>query len=136
MGQQQLLFLILGACIIGIAISIGVIAVQSNSNVDYRSALQSDLRVIAENARAYSSRSCEQEGGDGTFIGLTSTPEGMRKLSAGLPLYGGKFSIIKSGNSRSVQILGLGFSPGINPRKPIKMLMTVFPESTSIVMLN
>ena len=135
MGQQQLLFLILGTCIIGIAISVGVIAVQSNSNVDYRSALHSELQQIAADARSYRARSFEDEGGEGTFIGLISTPEGMQKLSVS-SLYAGKFSIVKSGNSKSVQILAVGFSPGINPRKPMKMLMTIFPESSSIAVLN
>ncbi len=136
MGQQQLLFLILGVCIIGIALSVGVIAIQSNSNVDYRAALHSELQQIASDARSYRARSFEDEGGEGTFIGLTSTPEGVRKLSGRTSLYAGKFSIAKSGNSKSVQILAVGFSPGINPRKPMKMLMTVLPESTSIAVLN
>ncbi len=136
MGQQQLLFLILGACIFGIAISIGVIAVQSNSHVDYRAVLHSELQTIAAEARAYRARTFEDEGGDGTFIGLTSTPEGMAKLNAHRSMPAGKFSIVKSGNSNSVHVLAVGFSSGIDPRKPMKMLMTVFPESISISVLN
>lgn len=136
MGQQQLLFLILGACIIGIAISVGVIAVQANSGVDYRSALYTDLKMLAAEARTYRARSYDEDGGAGTFIGLTSTPQGLKILTSSPVLPAGKFSIIKSGNTHSVQILAVGFSPGIDPRKPMKMLMTVFPESTSIIVLN
>lgn len=136
MGQQQLLFLILGACIIGIAISVGVIAVQANSGVDYRSALYTDLKMLAAEARTYRSRSYEEDGGDGTFIGLTSTPQGMEKLTARPSMPAGKFSIVKSGNTHSVQILAVGFSPGFDPRQPMKMSMTVFAETTSITVQN
>ncbi len=136
MGQQQILFLILGACIAGIAISVGVITVQSNSNVDYRSALYADLKKISNEARMYRVRSYEDEGGDGSFLGLTSTPQGNEELGINRPMPAGKFSIVKSGNTHSVQILAVGFSPGINPRKPMKMLMTVFPQTTSIAVLN
>lgn len=136
MRQQQILFLILGACIIGIALSVGVIAVQANSGVDYRSALYTDLKKIADEARTYRARPYEEDGGDGTFIGLTSTPQGLEKLTSSSVLPAGKFSIVKSGNTQSVQILAIGFSPGTDPRKPIKMLMTVFAETTSIAVLN
>ncbi len=136
MGQQQILFLILGACILGIAISIGTIAVQPGSNIDHRSAMYAELSNLAAEARMYHDRSFDEGGGDGTFIGLTSTLEGMQEITATPSTPFGNFSITKSGNSSCVQILAVGFSPGNDPHKPMKMLMTVFAKRTSIEVLN
>ncbi len=67
MGQQQILFLILAVCIIGIAISTGIIVLQSDSSVDYRQAIYTDLKKLASEAQAYRLRSFEEGGGDGTL---------------------------------------------------------------------
>lgn len=136
MGQQQILFLLLGVCIIGIAISAGIIVVQSDHGIDHRQAMYSELEKLAFEARAYRQRSFEEGGGDGTFIGLTSTLQGIEKLARTLLTPHAQYFIMRSGNSYSVEIMGVGHSPGNDPRKPIKMLMTVFPESTSVAVLN
>ncbi len=136
MGQQQILFLILAVCIIGIAISTGIIVLQSDSSVDYRQAIYTDLKKLASEAQAYRLRSFEEGGGDGTFIGLTSTLQGIEKLGKTRLTPHAKYSIKKSGNSKSVQILAIGHLPGNDARKPIKMLITVFAETTSIAVLN
>ena len=136
MGQQQILFLILGVCVIGIALSAGVITLQSNSSIDHRQVMSQELKTLADEALAYRRRPYEQHGGDGTFIGLTSTPYGIAKLTNKPLTQFGEFYIAKSGNDRSVQIMAVGDSPGIDPRKPIKMLMTVSSEAASIVVLN
>jgi hypothetical protein len=136
MGQQQILFLILGVCIIGVAISTGLIVLQSDPGLDHRQAIYSELKELASKAQAYRHISFEQGGGDGTFIGLTSTPQGIAKLTITWLRPHAEYSIPTSGNSRSVQIMAVGHLPGNDPRKPIKMMMTVFAESTSIAVLN
>lgn len=136
MGQQQILFLILGVCIIGIAISTSIIVLQSDASIDHRQMIYSDLKKLASEAQAYRRRSFEDDGGDGTFIGLTSTLQGIEKLTKTRSTPYGEFVIKKSGNLQSVQIVAIGNSPGNDPRKPIKLLMTVFAESTSIGVMN
>jgi hypothetical protein len=136
MGQQQILFLILAVCIIGIAMSTGIIVLQSDSSVDYRQAISTDLKILASEAQAYRHRSFEEGGGDGSFIGLTATPQGIEKLTKTRLTSHADYSIKKSGNSHFVQIMAIGHSPGNDARKPIKMLITVFAETTSIAVLN
>ena len=136
MGQQQILFLILGVCIIGVAISTGIIVLQADPGIDHRQAMYSELKELASKTQAYRHRSFEQGGGEGTFIGLTSTPQGIETLTTTRLTPHAEYSIPKSGNSQTVQIMAVGHLPGNDPRKPIKMLMTVFPESTSVAVLN
>ena len=136
MGQQQILFLILGVCIIGIALSTGFIVAQSDTSGDQRQAVYSDLKKLASEAQAYRLRTFEEGGGDGTFIGLTATRQGIEKLTTTRFTHFAEYAIMRNGNSHSIQIIAIGHSPGNDPRKPTKMLMTVFPESTAIDVLN
>lgn len=136
MGQQQILFLILGVCIIGIALSTGIIVAQSDPSSDQRQAVYSNLKQLASEAQAYRLRAFEEGGGDGTFIGLTATQQGIEKLTKMRFTPFAEYAIKRNGNSQSVQIIAIGHSPGNDPRKPMKMLMTVFPASTSIDVLN
>ncbi len=136
MGKQHILFLILAACLVGIAFCSSVIVAQSNVKVDCRQLLQAELLHLAAEARAYRDRSFEENGGDGTFIGLTSKPFGISRLTQHLSAPFGEFFISKSGNAHSVQITAIGKSPGNDPRKPIKMLMTIFADRSAIATVN
>jgi hypothetical protein len=136
MGQQQILFLILGVCIGGIVLSASAIALQSEANVNLRDVIVSELRELSSDAQEYRLRPFEKGGGDGTFLGLTATPQGMAQLRKYRRSLHAEYSITRSGNSTSVQILAIGHGPGNDPRKPIKILLTVFPERSSISVLN
>ena len=136
MGQQQLLFLILGVCIIGIAISAGSIALQSDHGTDHRHKVYSQLKHMALEAQLYYRRSFEDAGGDGTFRGLTATPHGISKLTFTPSTPFGEFYINKDGNPQCVQIIAVGHTPGNDPSKPIKMVMTVYAETSSVAVLN
>lgn len=134
MGQQQILFFILVVCIAGIAVSAA--AIVSDSETDYRAAIRADLTGLAERAREFRATPFEAEGGDGTFIGLTATPQGFARLAGTMTRTYARFFISKSGNSRSVEVTAVGLHPGNDPRKPIMMVMTVFAESTAIRVVN
>ena len=136
MGQQQVLFLIIGACAVGIAICAGVIAAQSSDAFNERELLSADLHQLAVEAQAYRLRPFEQSGGDGTFLGLTSTAHGILKLTKYPSKPHGDFTIATSGNTRFVRIMATGHSPGSDGRRPIKIIMTVFAEAVSIDVLN
>lgn len=136
MGQQRVLFLIIGICIVGIAISILTIDAQSSNATSERELLYTDLHRLALEAQAYRLRPFEQSGGDGTFLGLTSTSYGILKLTKFPSKPHGDFTIATSGNTQFVRIMAVGHSPGSNPRQPIKLLMTVFPQAVSIDVIN
>lgn len=134
MGQQQIVFLILAVCIAGIALS--AYAIVHDGDVDYRTAMANDLRQLAVSAQNYRTRSFDEGGGDGTFIGLTATPQGFERLAGSMTRPYARYFISRSGNTRSVEVTAVGLHPGNDPRKPTRLVMTVFAESTAIRVVN
>ena len=67
MGQQQLLLVILGVIIVGIAIVVGINMFQTFKADSNRDALLSDLQNIASLAEAYWKKPEEMGGGGESF---------------------------------------------------------------------
>lgn len=71
MGQTQLLLIILGVLLVGIAIYVGVSLFQANTIEDSRNAIITDLQLFASRARAYYWKPLTQGGGNKSFNGIT-----------------------------------------------------------------
>jgi hypothetical protein len=71
MGQQQLLLIILGVIIVGIAIAVGVTMFGSSSVQSNKDAIVNDLNNIAANAYQYRVRPKTMGGGGGNYGGYT-----------------------------------------------------------------
>jgi hypothetical protein len=71
MGQAQLLLVILGVIIVGVAIFIGVQMFQHNAVDDNRNAVMTDLNNFASRALAYYGKPAVQGGGNKSFDGVT-----------------------------------------------------------------
>ena len=69
MGQQQLLLIILGVIIVGIAIAVGIALFGSSSVGSNRDAIVNDLNNLAANAYQYRVRPATMGGGGGTYTG-------------------------------------------------------------------
>jgi type II secretory pathway pseudopilin PulG len=69
MGQQQLLLIILGVIIVGIAIAVGLQLFQAGSVGANSDAVQNDLMNIAAHADQYRIRPVSMGGGGGAFTG-------------------------------------------------------------------
>ena len=69
MGQQQLLLIILGVIIVGIAIAAGVTLFGSSSISSNRDAIINDLENLAANAYQYKARPTTMGGGGGSYTG-------------------------------------------------------------------
>ena len=67
MGQQQLLLIILGVIIVGIAIAVGLQLFQAGSVGANQDAIQNDVMNIAAHAQQFFVRPSSMGGGDGTF---------------------------------------------------------------------
>jgi len=80
MGQQQLLLIILGVIIVGIAVAVGITLFQDNAVSSNRDAMTNDLMHLAAKARHYYSRPTSMGGGGHSFTGLTADAAGMLKL--------------------------------------------------------
>ena len=71
MGQQQLLLIILGVIIVGIAIAVGLSLFAANSITANRDAIINDINNLAANAYQYRIRPASMAGGGGNYLGYT-----------------------------------------------------------------
>jgi len=74
MGQQQLLLIILGVIIVGIAITVGLTMFTAQSVGSNRDAIVSDMTNLAANAYQYRISPGTMGGGDGKYIGYVIPP--------------------------------------------------------------
>jgi len=81
MGQQQLLLIILGLIIIGVAVVIGVGMFQDNALDHNRTLVIADLKTLASKAQHYYSRPETMGGGSNSFVGLTPDARGIGLLA-------------------------------------------------------
>src|SRR5512135_3363731 len=70
MGQQQLLLIILGVIIVGIAIAVGLSLFSAQSIQSNKDAIINDLNNIAAQAYQYRIRPQSMAGGNGTYNGF------------------------------------------------------------------
>lgn len=80
MGQQQLLLIILGVIIVGIAIAVSIVMFKDSGLSANRDALRTDLLLLASKAKQYYRRPVSMGGGGYSFSGLTTGGPGMLKL--------------------------------------------------------
>jgi hypothetical protein len=71
MGQTQLLLVILGVLLVGVAIFVGISMFEANTIENTRNAIISDLNGFASRAHAYYWKSTSQGGGNKSFAGVT-----------------------------------------------------------------
>jgi hypothetical protein len=69
MGQQQLLLIILGVIIVGIAIAVGLSLFTANSIQANKDAIINDVNNIAANAYQYRIRTTAMGGGNNSYVG-------------------------------------------------------------------
>ena len=72
MGQQQLLLIVLGTIIVGVAVVVGINMFGEGAVNAERDALLQDVNSIASNAAAYWRKPAALGGGARTFVGITS----------------------------------------------------------------
>jgi hypothetical protein len=109
MGQQQLLLIILGTIVVGIAVVVGITIFQDNAISANRDAVTNDLVALGARAQQYYRRPIAVGGGGTSFEGLT-----MGKLVG--PATGdqwvnpnGTYSIDGTPTKLEVDMKGIGF---------------------------
>jgi len=130
MGQQQLLLIILGVIVVGIAVAVGITMFQDNAISANRDAVTNDLVNLAARAQQYYRRPTALGGGQGSFalctlVQLPSKPtnaNGSYALSAPSPT--------------SVTLTGTGVEDGNNGTGPVEVVMVVFSDSMSTTVNN
>lgn len=82
MGQQQLLLIVLGVIIVGIAVVVGINVFTAQNTNSNRDAVTSDLTTIAAQAQQFYKKPTALGGGGNTFTGF-SIPANMLKNANG-----------------------------------------------------
>ncbi len=82
MGQQQLLLIILGVIIVGIAIAVGITMFSSSSIQSNKDGIINDLNNLAANAYQYRIRPTTMGGGGGSYTGYV-VPQKLQTNSNG-----------------------------------------------------
>lgn len=122
MGQQQLLLIILGVIIVGLAIAVGITMFSDNAVSANRDAMSSDLIHIAAKAKHYFSRPSSMGGGGYSFVGLTADDAGMLKLVSQRFLDdnpNGTYIIKTAGDANEITLQGTGKAPKDDGTFPI-----------------
>jgi len=110
MGQQQLLLIILGVIVVGIAVAVGITMFSDNAVNANRDAVSNDLVNLAARAQQYYRRPTALGGGGNSFVGLTADAAGLSKLTnmPGGANANGTYSITTAGTANQVTVQGVG----------------------------
>lgn len=110
MGNQQILLIILGMIIVGVAVAVAIILVNENAVTANRDAIAADLLNLSVKAQQYYNTPSSMAGGGHTYIGLTADAAGMLRLVS--PEFSnngnGVYTIRTAGTASQVVIEGLG----------------------------
>ncbi|MGD0338967.1 MAG: hypothetical protein ABSB78_09280 [Bacteroidota bacterium] len=136
MGQQQLLLIILGVIIVGIAVAVGITMFKTNAVSANRDALVGDMTNIAARAQQHYRRPISLGGGGGDFTkgGAKGTGFELAPKEAKNP--NGSY-VVTSISAGQIVLTGTGTEIGDNNTSPVVMVMTVAPDSiTSTAQTN
>lgn len=126
MGQQQLLLIVLGVIIVGIAILFGIILFRQNSIDHKRDQLINEGMVVANNAREYFHKPSVLGGGQYTFTGW-EIPSQMVHSANG--------SYTANVGANTVEIIGTG-NELVSGTDSVKVKFTVTGTGIQTMIIN
>ncbi len=137
MGQQQLLLLVLGIVIVGLAVVVGIQAFGENQKKANSDAITNDVIRIASDAQAWYLKPQAFGGGNGTFVGVTLEKLGytLGENGAAAAAYGnlnGGYSLA-SASSTGLVITGCNKAQKNKVVATIAGTTTVSPTSPSAI---
>jgi hypothetical protein len=128
MGQQQLLLIVLGVIVVGIAVVVGINLFNANAVSSNRDGVVSDLNNLGAMAQQFYKKPVSMGGGGNTFTGF-ELPTELDSTANGS--YTAGFVVA----AQSVTIVGYGTENGTNGSK-IQHTATVSPTSITVVKTN
>jgi hypothetical protein len=136
MGQQQLLLIILGVIVVGIAVAVGITMFQDNAVSANRDAVTNDLVNLAARGQQHFRRPAALGGGQGAFdnstggVGISAVTQLTSKPTNANGTYA-----LGTVSATSLQLTGTGTEKGTDGN-PILVTMTVFADSTFVQFSN
>ena len=145
MGQQQLLLIVLGIIIVGIAIAVGVTTFRSSAVDANRAQVISDLNNLAAKAQRYYRTPVSMGGGGQDFQNFalsaldTSNANGAYSVTtttpSGAAYVAGSVAAISSA-AQTIYVVGCGTEAGDDGTNKVKAYVTVTPDAISASKLN
>ncbi|NOX19007.1 MAG: hypothetical protein GXO87_12100 [Chlorobi bacterium] len=127
MGQQQLLLIVLGVIIVGIAVVVGINVFTASSIEANRNAVIGDLTNLASMAQQYYRKPTALGGGNQTFTGWTVPPALASNANGGYTA---------SVAAQAVTLTGTGTETGNDGSNNVKVTMIVAPDSITSTTIN
>ncbi len=130
MGQQQLLLIILGVIVVGIAVAVGITMFTDSATSANRDAITNDLTNFASRAQQFYRRPIALGGGQGSFTNLTKITQLTKdstNADAVFTLTGGAMPVTITGTSRSER--------GTDGNT-LKVVMSVWADSAKVTSAN
>jgi Tfp pilus assembly protein PilE len=128
MGQQQLLLIVLGVIIVGIAVVVGINVFTASSSQSNRDAVIADLTNLASMAQQYYRKPTALGGGNQAFTGWT--------IPTNLATTGNGTYPAPTVSANSVTIVGTGNQLGNDGATNVKVTMIVGPNSITSTTIN
>lgn len=129
MGQQQLLLIVLGVIIVGIAIVVGINIATSSAQSANRDQVIADLNNLGAQAQAYYRKPTAMGGGGNSFAGWTIPPA--------IDTTGnGTYAISGTPNATAVTIVGTGNEVGNDGSAKVKATAVVTTSGISVTVNN
>jgi len=147
MGQQQLLLIVLGVIIVGIAIAVGISMFKSNAQSSNRDQVINDLNNLAAKAQQYYRKPTSMAGGGQSFVGFALSPVDTGNANGSYSAVNGATApsgtayvagdTTSNGSSSQVlYIVGCGKELGNNGTDPVKAYAIDSANSISVRVLN
>jgi Tfp pilus assembly protein PilE len=127
MGQQQLLLIVLGVIIVGIAVVVGINVFTASSSQSNRDAVIADLTNLASMAQQFYRKPSALGGGNNTFTGWT-IPTNLASTGNG--------TYTPTVTATSVTLVGVGNQQGNDGSTNVKVTMVVGANSITSTTIN
>jgi Tfp pilus assembly protein PilE len=127
MGQQQILLIVVGVVIVGIAVAVGVTMFNDQAAATNRDEVANDVVHMASVAQSYYRRPVMYGGGGRSFNGLT-----MARITKAPSNMNGQYTLSPdpaSGDPAFVTLTGTGVEVGSDPTKKVTVVVLVYPDS-------
>ncbi len=127
MGQQQLLLIVLGVIVVGIAVVVGINLFNANATAANRDGVISDLNNLSAMGQQYYKKPTSMGGGGNTFTGWT-LPTGLDSTANG--------TYAATVAATSITITGTGTEIGNDGSTPVQAVATVTANTISVAVNN
>lgn len=147
MGTQQLLLIVLGVVIVGVAVAVGITMFKSSSQSSNRDQVTSDLENLGSKAQQYYRKPLSFGGGEDDFKNFNLTPydtgngDGSYSVTATQPgatdasYIAGSTAPI-TGSEQVMYIVGCGKETGNDGTDPVKVYLRVTSDSLAATVVN